>query len=189
MTNLDENQKQEAQELYSKLIQLHTQKANLEAIKKDREETLKNDIASVCNIRNKAGEPVASKVKMPIVLAILNELYKQKPNKKNEEADMLEIFRKAIKKEEVSKEIVNDYLSVENALEENKQDIKEAFKETTLLSKEMLNAISLIVKEEYKIMKEDNLAQAGFESKPPKDNSEILEIKAELENVLKADKE
>ena len=186
MTNLDENQKKEAQELYDKLIRLHTQKAELEAIKKDREEQLKSDIAFACNIKNKAGEPVASKVKMPIVLAILNELFRQKPNKKDEEADMLDIYRNAIKKEEVSKELVDSYLAIEDSLQENKEDIKEAFKETTLLSKEMLNAIVLIIKEKYKIIKEDRLAQAGFESKPPKDNSEVLEIKAQLEDVFES---
>lgn len=181
---LDSNQELEVKELYAKLVNLYEEKANLEAIKKDRENTLKDDIAAVCDIKDKEGIPQGSKVKMPLVQAILNQLYREQPNKKDEEFDLLETYRDAIKKEEVSKELIDAYIATEDLIQENKENIKEAFKETSLLSKEILSAVDMIVKEKYKAMKEYALEKQGFEVPVPKDKSDIEFIKQNLESFL-----
>lgn len=181
---LDNNQELEVKELYAKLVNLYEEKANLEAIKKDRENTLKDDIAAVCDIKDKEGIPQGSKVKMPLVQAILNQLYREQPNKKDEEFDLLETYRDAIKKEEVSKELIDAYIATEDLIQENKENIKEAFKETSLLSKEILSAVDMIVKEKYKAMKEYALEKQGFEVPVPKDKSDIEFIKQNLESFL-----
>ena len=181
---LSEQEQAEVKQLHSKLHNLYEEKARLEVMKKDRENTLKDDIAAVCDIVNGDGIPQGAKVKMPLVQAVINQLFRQKPNKKDEEHDTLEIYRSAIKKEQVSKELVNDYIVAEDLLVENKQNIKEAFKETSVLSKEILNAIDMIVKEKYKEMKEDALEKAGYEVSVARDKSEIYDIKESLEKFL-----
>lgn len=183
---LKEQEKNEVKSLYDKLIHLYSEKANLEATKKDREEMLKEDVASACKIVDKDGIPQGKKVKMPLLQAVINQLFREKPNKKDEEHDTLEMYRSAIKKEEVNKELIDGYIAIDDLLAENKENIKEAFKEdsVSILSKEILNAIDLIVKEKYKGMKEEALEKAGFEVSPPKDNSDIYEIKQSLEQIL-----
>lgn len=177
-------------ELFDKLTHLYSEKANLEATKKDREETLKEDVASACKIVDKEGIPQGKKVKMPLLQAVINQLFREKPNKKDEEHDTLEIYRYAIKKEEVNKELIDGYIAIDDLLAENKENIKEAFKEDSvaILPKEIINAIDMIVKEKYKAMKDEALEKAGYEVPQPKDNSDIYEAKKAIEKVLNADK-
>lgn len=185
---LNEQEQIEIKELYSKLYHLYEEKAGLEVMKKDRENTLKDDIAAVCDITDGDGVPQGNKVKMPLVQAVINQLFREKPNKKDEEHDILEMYRSKIKKEEVNKELIDAYITADDLLNENKQNIKEAFKETSVLSKEILNAIDMIIKDKYKEMKEDALENAGFEVSTPKDKSDIYEMKESLEKFLNDNK-
>ena len=61
--NLTQEQKQEAKELLSKLENLYNHRAGLDILKINREDTLREEIASICDIRNKQGEIQPNKVK------------------------------------------------------------------------------------------------------------------------------
>lgn len=93
MEMLNKEEKQELKSLYAKLSTLHKERASLEVLKKNRENTLKEEVASVCEIKNKQGEIQANKVKMPLISAILDELYREKPNKKEEEISTYETYK------------------------------------------------------------------------------------------------
>ena len=75
---LSKEEQSELKTLHEKLRNLYAHKAKLEVIKKGRENKLKEEIASVCDIKNKQGEIQSNKVKMPLVNAILDELYREK---------------------------------------------------------------------------------------------------------------
>ena len=42
----------------------------------------------------------------------------------------------------------------------------------------------MIAKDKYKEMKADRLIKAGYETKEPKDNSELFELKERLNDIL-----
>lgn len=182
---LDKNQLKEAQELLSKLDRIYSEKAANEALKKAREEKLKFEVAHVCDLKNKAGEILSSKVKMPLLLSLINELYREKANKKAEDYELMEQYRLALKRSEISKDIVQGYINALDEVESSSKAIKEAFLDVTLLDKDIIDAINIIAKERYKEVKEDKMLEAGFDVKPAKDKTEILELKSELENILK----
>ena len=181
--NLTAEQRQEAQELLSKLSELYKDRAELDMRKIDRENALKEEIASICDMRNKQGEIQPNKVKMPLVAALIDELFLDKDNKKEQEYLLMDSYKKALLKD-VNKEAINSYVALKKGFEENSQNIKEAFKDTSILDKEILEAISLIAKERYKELLDSKKLQAGIETKPPKDMSAITEIIRELERVL-----
>ncbi|TEX99568.1 hypothetical protein [Campylobacter sp. US33a] len=177
-------ERNEAKELFDILVNLYKEKANLEVLNREREEKLKDEVAQACNVKNKSREYLSKTVKMPLVKAILDQL-EGKVNKKDIEADTMDTYRQAIKNNEINKESINAYLASQNLLRENQLAIKEKFKESTFLSKEMLMAIDILAKEKYKELKEDALNLAGFISKPKKDNNEILELVNQFKEVFK----
>lgn len=182
---LDENQVKEAQELLNKLDRIYTEKAANEALKKSREEKLKFEVAHACDLKNKAGEILASKVKMPLLLSLINELHRDKANKKAEDYDLMEQYRLALKRGEISNDSIQGYINALDEVESSSKAIKEAFQDVTLLDKDVIDAINIIAKERYKEAKEDKLLEAGFDVKPTRDKTEILELANELEGILK----
>ena len=80
---LDENQKQEAKEIYKRILNVYKEKADFEMLKKERETRLKDELASVLDIRNKDGVALANKIKMSLVSAVIDELIYEKENKKD----------------------------------------------------------------------------------------------------------
>ena len=185
MEMLNKEEKQELKSLYAKLSALHKERASLEVLKKNRENTLKEEVASVCEIKNKQGEIQANKVKMPLISAILDELYREKPNKKEEEISTYEIYKDSIKSKKVNEDCIKSLLSVVDSLEENKSNIKETYKESSILSKEILEALNEVLKKEFKNALNEELEQNGYEVKEAKDKSEIEELKFALLEVLK----
>ena len=189
MAFLTKETRVEAKELLEKLFNLNKEKIELEFLKKEREENLKGEIAELANIRDKEGTAVASKVKMPLVINLINELYLDKPNKKEEEYATMEAYRIAFK--DINKEVVDSYLSVNERLDEIAFATKEAYKDTNLLSKEILDAIVMFAKMNYQellIAKNDEL---GIEHNEPQDDSQALAILKELKALAqtKADTE
>lgn len=83
--NLDENQIQEVKETYEKLKNIYENKSQMEILKKERENTIKEGIASICDLRDKEGNTDIKKVKMPLLIALLNEIYNEKENPKETE--------------------------------------------------------------------------------------------------------
>lgn len=189
MAFLTKETRVEAKELLEKLFNLNKEKIELEFLKKEREENLKGEIAELANIRDKEGSALASKVKMPLVVNLINELYLEKPNKKEEEYATMEIYRIAFKN--INKEIVDSYLSVNERLNEIASAVKEAFKDTNLLSKEILDAILMFSKMNYQELLTQKNDELGIEQKEPKDDSQALAIIKELKALAqtKADTE
>lgn len=182
--NLNEEEKNELKGLYSKLSTLYKEKAKLEVLKKEREEKLKDEIASVCELKNKKGEIESKQVKMPLVSAILNEFYKDKANKKEVEISIYESYKKAFKDKSINEACIKSYLSSEESLEENAGFIKETYKESVNLSKELLDALNALLKDEFKLYLNDELSKNGYEVKEPKDKEELLELKELIKKIL-----
>lgn len=182
--NLNNKEKQELQTLYTKLSTLYKEKAQLELFKKEREDKLKEEIASACKIVDKKGEIQSAKVKMPLVKALLEELYKNLPNKESLKADTMESYKLAIKNKEVSEDCIQAFLSSDESLKENASNIKEAYKESSLLSKEILEALNALVKDEFKLYLNEVLSEAGYEVKEIKDKGELLELKETIKALL-----
>lgn len=182
--NLNNEEKQELQTLYTKLSTLYKEKAQLELFKKEREDKLKEEIASACKIVDKKGETQSAKVKMPLVKALLEEFYKDLPNKESLKADTMESYKLAIKNKEVSEDCIQAFLSSDESLKENASNIKEAYKESSLLSKEILEALNALVKDEFKLYLNEVLSEAGYEVKEIKDKSELLELKETIKALL-----
>lgn len=189
MAFLTKETRVEAKELLEKLFNLNKEKIELEFLKKEREENLKYEIAELANIRDKEGSALASKVKMPLVVNLVNELYLDKPNKKEEEYAIMESYRIAFKN--INKEVVDSYLSVNERLNEIASAVKEAFKDTNLLSKEILDAILMLSKMNYQELLTQKNDELGIEQKEPKDDSQALAIIKELKALAqtKADTE
>lgn len=184
MEILNEEQKNEAKALLEKLNLLYKERVRLDLIKVDRENALREEIASCCDVRNKDGESEPSKVKMPLVLALVDELFLEKQNKKEEEYAIMEQYRSAFANQ-VNKEIVDGYTSIIGLQQENTLDIKEVFKETSILSKEVIEAINYLAKDTYKQELQEQKIQAGIiNEKEPKDDSEKLAMVDFLKTLL-----
>ena len=174
----------EAKSLYNALIGLAKEKADLEVLKKQREESLKFEIAGEADQKDKVGNPDPKKVKMPLVTAVLDELYKDKENKKATEYEIMQEYKTLIKNKRVNENTVNDYLSVLAEIDSNKDDTKSCFADCTIIGKEVMDAVDAIVKEEYKAIKDDAMENAGYEVKLTKDNSEKLLLIDEIKKVI-----
>ena len=90
-----------------------------------------------------------------------------------------------LKNGEVGESVNNLFYTLEE-IDGISMDVKEVYKEFPQLSKELINAITMFVKEQYAGIKQKKLIDAGLiEEKEPKDNSEVLMLKEELESKLK----
>ncbi|HDX6248347.1 TPA: hypothetical protein RPW15_001505 [Campylobacter fetus subsp. venerealis] len=181
---LDKTQIKEAKELLEKLTAIYTEKAEKEIIKRNREDKLRYEIAQSCEIKNKNGDILANKVKISLLMAIINVMRDKTPSNKFEVlvSDM-EDYQEALEKD-VDDKLINSYIHICDELDEVTTDIKAVVAETSLLDKQTLDAIGLLAKERYKQIKEDKMLEAGYEVKPPKDKTEINELKEELDNLL-----
>ena len=74
---ITDQEKEVAKELLAKLNELYTMKATLEVKKKEREEKVKTEVCQILNIKNKKGEPLPNKVKIPILLTVIEEKYEK----------------------------------------------------------------------------------------------------------------
>ncbi|RAX56547.1 hypothetical protein CCZ01_09235 [Helicobacter monodelphidis] len=183
MVMLEPNQIVEAKELLSRLNNLYIERADMEVFKKIRENSLKYEIASECEIFDKENNPLPNKIKIALVLACIDELFKDKENKKNAELSLMKDYKKALLKEEL-KEFVDAYMYVLEELETNALDIKESAKECSIIPKEVLQAVSSIAKENFKVIKEKKMVEAGFEIKQEKDCTEAIALQEQLKKLL-----
>ncbi len=179
---LTQEQKQEAKELLGKLAILYKNRVELDLLKISRENAIKEEVASICDVRNKQGESQPNKVKMSLLSALIDEMFLNKENKKRQEYALMDTYENALN--DVDENIISSYVALKESFNENTHNIKEAFKDTSVLDKEILEAIDLIAKEQYKELLNHKKLEVGIEIKPPKDMSIILEIIKELENSL-----
>lgn len=177
-------EKQELKELYTKLRTLYEERANMEVLKKEREDKLKDEFASTLDLKNKQGELQSSKVKMPLVNALLDELYKDKENKKELEYELMQDYKSLIKSKKINEEALKAVISAEENLNENTTFIKETYKDSTFCSKESLDALTLILKDEFKLMLGDAYEKAGYDIKLIKDKAELEKLRASIKELL-----
>ena len=164
---LNNDQIEQAKSLLKRLTRLYGEKADLEIRLKDLSEKIKFEIADSCDLKNKQGEVQASRVKWPLVMAAINDIYKRAPSKRGNKFELLvsemEDYKQALADEDYFKDVLAD---------------------ASLLDKDTIKAIEMIAKDKYKEMKADRLIKAGYEAKEPKDNSELFELKERLNDIL-----
>lgn len=178
-------QEVEAKSLADKLLNLYRERVELDMLKIHRENALKEELASLCDIRNKDGEILPNKIKMPLVSALIDELFLDKQNKKEEEYSLMETYRGVLAGDKINKEVIDAYLILQESYVENNESIKEAFKDVNVLEKDIIEAIYYFAKEKYKEFLEYRKSLAGFDSKPPKDKTGIVEMAESLSYLLK----
>ena len=185
--NLDENQIQEVKETYEKLKNIYENKAQIEILKKERENIIKEGIASICDLRDNEGNTDIKKVKMPLLIALLNEIYNEKENPKETEYSIMQDYRTALEGGEIEAELITSYLHCDEEIKATKDDIKGVFADVSLLDNETCKALEDLAKEYYKEIKQDKMIEAGFiKEKPIKDDSEYNELKENLEVILES---
>ncbi|EAH8338438.1 hypothetical protein ABV837_001029 [Campylobacter upsaliensis] len=184
MMQFSKEEKKELKELYGKLRTLYEERANMEVLRKEREDKLKDEFAFALDLKNKQGELQSSKVKMPLVSALIDELYKDKPNKKEIEYELMQEYKNLIKNKKINEEALKAMISAEESLEENISFIKEAYKESTFCSKESLDALTLILKDEFKLLLSDAYEKAGYETKAIKDKAELERLSLSIKELL-----
>ncbi|TLD95391.1 hypothetical protein LS71_008265 [Helicobacter jaachi] len=180
---LNKAQTQEAIMLINRLKHLYEERSEIDVQKLDRDSILKEEMAKACNIVDKNGQPQPSKVKLPLVMALFDELYLDKTNKKEDEYATMETYRLALE-ERISKEIINSSLAVIESLNENNAYIKEVIKEAKSLDKETLEAIKYLAKVHYKKRLDSKMAELGIDIKPPKDNAALIELAQALNEFI-----
>lgn len=183
MLELDQNQLAEAKSLYEKLSNFYKEKVELENTKTDLAIRLQEELASAMDCRKKDGEVDIKAVKLPIVIAVIDAIRKKKPSKYELDANQADSIEKTINDGEVDNAL-NAYTDILDDIECNKVNIKEAFKETSLLDKDTLDAIALMAKDKYKEFKLDKKAEQGEKIKEPKDETEIRNLISELQDAF-----
>ncbi|EME2750624.1 hypothetical protein VSV78_001672 [Campylobacter jejuni] len=155
-------EKEELKELYSKLRTFYEERANMEVLRKEREDKLKDEFAFALDLKNKQGELQNSKVKMPLVSALIDELYKDKPNKKEIEYELMQEYKNLIKNKKINEEALKAIISAE----------------------ESLDALTLILKDEFKLLLSDAYEKAGYETKAIKDKAELKKLSLSIKELL-----
>ena len=182
-------QQEEAKELLKKLTELYRARVELESIKAGRIEKLQYEVAGELDLKNKNGDVEPKLVKKPILLSALESKTGEKNSKYELEFNIFEDYKHILGNGAISKDITASIVNINDELNENKLELKEAFKETSFLDKDILEAISIMAKQKYEEFKMDKKIENGEEVKPKKDKTEIYEYVAELESILKDDSE
>ena len=182
-------QQEEAKELLKKLTELYRARVELESIKAGRIEKLQYEVAGELDLKNKNGDVEPKLVKKPILLSALASKTGEKNSKYELEFNIFEDYKHILGNGAISKDITASIVTINDELNENKLELKEAFKETSFLDKDILEAISIMAKQKYEEFKMDKKIENGEEIKPKKDKTEIYEYVAELESILKDDSE
>lgn len=182
--NFSKEEKQELKELYAKLRTLYEERANIEVLRKEREDKVKDELAFALDLKNKQGELQSSKVKMPLVSALIDELYKDKANKKELEYELMQTYKTAINNKKINEEALKAIVMTEESLSENADFIKEVYKQSSFCSKESLAALTLILKDEFKLLLSDAYEKAGYEIKTLKDKAELQRLSQSIKELL-----
>lgn len=188
---LSSEEKRVAKVRMSELNELYRQKAQCEVLKKSREEDLKTQVAQILDIKDKKGEAQPSKVKLPILMNLLEEMYNQGVNKKQEEYELMLEYRRAL--DQIPKDQAIPLLDVIAEIKGINADIKYAFAtregeeedSAVILPGEIIDTIALIGKDNFKVYKTEELEKAGFKVPEPKEEAfDYEELKRELKEEL-----
>jgi len=183
--NLDEEQLKEVKIAFDRLKKIYEDKADFEVLKKERENTLKDEFASVCDVRDKDGNIDGSKIKMPLVMVLLNELFRDKNNPKEEEYAIMEEYRMALSGDKIDEKLIDGYLYCIDEINAVRSYVKDVFNDVSLLDNDTCKAIEELAKEHYKEIYQSKMMEAGFsKEKVEKDTTEYDELKENLEAIL-----
>jgi len=176
---LTQQEKDAAKELLVKLNDLYTTKASQEVLKKEREEKVKTEMCHVLNIKNKKGEP----------LPIIEEKYEGVINKEQTRYDTMCDYKNALNS--LSKQSAISLLDAKSEIKATESDIKSVFTEgdAAILSGEVIEALTLIAKDNYIDTKNMKMAEAGFKvsDKAGKAKPDLTKLKKALLEELKKD--
>lgn len=186
---LTQQEKDAAKELLVKLNDLYTTKASQEVLKKEREEKVKTEMCHILNIKNKKGEPLPNKIKLPLLLTVVEEKYEGVINKEQTRYDMMCDYKNALNS--LSKQSAISLLDAKSEIKATESDIKSIFTESdaAILSGEVIEALTLIAKDHYIDTKNMKMAEAGFKvsDKAGKAKPDLTKLKKALLEELKKD--
>ena len=186
---MTQQEKDAAKELLVKLNDLYTTKASQEVLKKEREEKVKTEMCHVLNIKNKKGEPLPNKIKLPLLLTVVEEKYEGVINKEQIRYDTMCDYRNALNS--LSKQSAISLLDAKSEIKATESDIKSVFTEgdAAILSGEVIEALTLIAKDNYIDTKNMKMAEAGFKvsDKAGKTKPDLTKLKKALLEELKKD--
>lgn len=186
---MTQQEKDAAKELLIKLNDLYTTKASQEVLKKEREEKVKTEMCHVLNIKNKKGEPLPNKIKLPLLLTVVEEKYEGVINKEQTRYDTMCDYRNALNS--LSKQSAISLLDAKSEIKATESDIKSVFTEgdAAILSGEVIEALTLIAKDNYIDTKNMKMAEAGFKvlDKAGKTKPDLTKLKKALLEELKKD--
>ena len=184
-------EKDAAKELLAKLNELYTTKASQEVLKKEREEKVKTEICHILNIKNKKGEPTPNKVKIPLLLTVIEEKYEGIPNKEQQRYDTMCDYKNALNS--LPKQSAIGLIDAKSEIKATELDIKSAYTEgdASILSGEVIEALALIAKDRYVDTKNMKMAEAGFKvsDKAKKVKPDLSKLKKALLEELKKDEQ
>ena len=184
---ITDQEKEVAKELLAKLNELYTMKATLEVKKKEREEKVKTEVCQILNIKNKKGEPLPNKVKLPILLTVIEEKYEKMPNKEQQRYDTMCDYKNALNS--LSKQSAVGLIDVRSEVKAIESDIKSTYSDgdAAILSGDIIEALTLIAKDQYVDTKNMKMAEAGFKTKDKagKAKADLTKLKRALLEELK----
>lgn len=187
--SITSQEKDAAKELLAKLNELYTTKASQEVLKKEREEKVKTEICHILNIKNKKGEPTPNKVKIPLLLTVIEEKYEGVPNKEQQRYDTMCDYKNALNS--LPKQSAIGLIDAKSEIKATELDIKSAYTEgdASILSGEVIEALALIAKDRYVDTKNMKMAEAGFKvsDKTKKVKPDLTKLKKALLEELKKD--
>ena len=187
--SITSQEKDAAKELLAKLNELYTTKASQEVLKKEREEKVKTEICRILNIKNKKGEPTPNKVKIPLLLTVIEEKYEGVPNKEQQRYDTMCDYKNALNS--LPKQSAIGLIDAKSEIKATELDIKSAYTEgdASILSGEVIEALALIAKDRYVDTKNMKMAEAGFKvsDKAKKVKPDLSKLKKALLEELKKD--
>lgn len=187
--SITSQEKDAAKELLAKLNELYTTKASQEVLKKEREEKVKTEICHILNIKNKKGEPTPNKVKIPLLLTVIEEKYEGVPNKEQQRYDTMCDYKNALNS--LPKQSAIGLIDAKSEIKATELDIKGAYTEgdASILSGEVIEALALIAKDRYVDTKNMKMAEAGFKvsDKAKKVKPDLSKLKKALLEELKKD--
>ena len=189
--SITSQEKDAAKELLAKLNELYTTKASQEVLKKEREEKVKTEICHILNIKNKKGEPTPNKVKIPLLLTVIEEKYEGVPNKEQQRYDTMCDYKNALNS--LPKQSAIGLIDAKSEIKATELDIKSAYTEgdASILSGEVIEALALIAKDRYVDTKNMKMAEAGFKvsDKAKKVKPDLSKLKKALLEELKKDEQ
>lgn len=172
-------------EKYDVLVSSHTAAYYAKETVKDAETKIKEGIAMHKQLYKKDGStPDVAQVKMASLNGAMSVFYGGE-DKLEVAADLKNEYLEDIKKGDINQKEIEGLEMKRASVKETTADAKDAKEEMkTHIDSDIVDAIDLLAKEEVKILKENEEADEGKETKKKKDQSETYDILKEIKKKL-----